>query len=196
MGHKKHCKKCKKNLLKGLKTIDPKLQIQVKNPFPPDPLKLTENLSKIHSRLVERTQLDKRNSKGDVLATRIGSYDYYLPKFKCFVEFDEQQHFTLARAEALKLYPKNTKLGFDKKEWLRLCQTLNRVDLSPPHRDEQRAWLDTIRDLGPLYAKEYLNDLGRLNPTVRIYEGEMAFCQTNEKSIVAFLKSKLAKASK
>lgn len=79
--------------------------------------------------------------------------DFFIPKPGFIVELDESQHFTPLRKIALEHYPKELKLGFNKKRWIDLCVQINRLDNDPPYRDEQRAWYDTIRDFLPLIKK-------------------------------------------
>jgi hypothetical protein len=94
--------------------------------------------------------------------------DYFLPARRVVVEFDETQHFTAPRRLTLALYPVNFPLGFDRARWMTLCAKLDRHDDSPPHRDEQRAWLDVLRD--------FASALGVNRPTVRIYAGDNVWC--------------------
>jgi len=77
------------------------------------------------------------------------------------------------RAVALKSYPANLKLGFDRKGWLDRCLELNARDNDPPYRDEQRAWYDTLRDFCGLI-------LGL--PTVRLLPQEARWCSFNASS--------------
>lgn len=94
--------------------------------------------------------------------------DYFLPKHRIAVEFDESQHFTAPRRLTLDLYPSEVPLGFGRDRWMDLCVKLNRKDNSPPYRDEQRAWLDVLRDFSSVF-------LGN-KPTVRIYAGAEKWC--------------------
>lgn len=73
--------------------------------------------------------------------------DFTIPDERLIVEYDERQHFTTQRAEALKLYPSTLLLGFDRLEWIRVCEAIRARDPSPPHRDEQRAFYDSLRDV-------------------------------------------------
>jgi very-short-patch-repair endonuclease len=73
--------------------------------------------------------------------------DFFLPSQGLIIEYDERQHFTLQRAKALELYPPNLVLGFDREEWLSACRTLQATDPTPPYRDEQRAFYDSLRDI-------------------------------------------------
>jgi hypothetical protein len=97
--------------------------------------------------------------------------DFYVPREGLIVEFDESQHFTMPRAVALEMYPATVReaLGFDTVRWVALCRTLNKRDPSPIDRDEQRAWLDTLRDFAPLI-------LGR-GRTVRLFARDNVWCE-------------------
>ncbi|MCL1834460.1 MAG: hypothetical protein FWG49_08170 [Leptospirales bacterium] len=87
------------------------------------------------------------------------------------LEFDESQHFTHLRKIALENYPKTLNLGFNREKWMDLCKSLDRHDIDPIYRDEQRAWYDTLRDFAPLI-------LG-IAPTVRLYASDFIWCQLN-----------------
>jgi hypothetical protein len=95
--------------------------------------------------------------------------DYFVRSIGLIVEFDETQHFTRPRAITLESYPETLTLGFERKQWQRLCAELNRHDNSPPYRDEQRAWFDTLRDFAP----EWIGG----PPVIRIYAGDEVWCQ-------------------
>jgi len=94
--------------------------------------------------------------------------DFFVANPPFILEFDESQHFTRARLEALSLYPENIKLGFPLNRWQDLCRQVDAQDQQPIDRDERRAWYDTLRDLVPsLYG---------FKPTIRLYAGEFAWC--------------------
>jgi hypothetical protein len=181
--HKRnHCMNCKKIFLKCLLDLDPDTEEQYKNPLPKGLDTLSPYLIKIHDILMNLSKKDNRGPKGNVLSKAFKPYDYFLPKYNCFVEFDEQQHFTLPRLISLGLYPNDIHLGFDKAKWETLCKDLEKTDRDPPHRDEQRAWLDTIRDLAHVYHSKYYNGLLEIRPTIRFYERELAFCESFHKT--------------
>ncbi len=73
--------------------------------------------------------------------------DFFVPDERLIVEYDERQHFTLQRAKCLDLYPPDLDLGFDHAEWIDACNAIKATDPSPPHRDEQRAFYDSLRDI-------------------------------------------------
>jgi hypothetical protein len=181
--HKKnHCQNCKKIFFNCLVSIDPNATEQFKTPLPKTLDKLSPHLVKIHDTLIALSKKDNRGPNDNSLSKVFRPYDYFLPKYNCFVEFDEQQHFTLPRLISLGLYPNDIPLGFNKTKWENLCKDLDKTDRDPPHRDEQRAWLDTIRDLGHVYHSQYFNGLLEISPTIRIYEGELAFCESFNKT--------------
>lgn len=141
---------------------------------------------------MKRSKDDGRGPSGSILSKTCKPFDYYLPESNCFLEFDEPQHFTLARADSLRLYPKNISLGFDKKKWIGLCDKLHRTDRDPPHRDEQRAWLDTLRGLGPIFGKSFLPpEMRQLRPTVRVYEKDFEPFKADVKLIAEYLRDLL-----
>jgi hypothetical protein len=73
--------------------------------------------------------------------------DFFIPSEQLLIEYDERQHFTVQRATALELYPPDIRLGFDRQEWIDTCQNIRATDPLPPHRDEQRAFYDSLRDI-------------------------------------------------
>lgn len=66
------------------------------------------------------------------------------------------------------MYAGHHPLGFPAKRWLELCEKHDAKDGSPPYRDEQRAWYDTLRDLVPVAEG--------LRPTVRLYARDQVWC--------------------
>jgi hypothetical protein len=73
--------------------------------------------------------------------------DFHIPSHRLIIEYDERQHFTLPRGTALGLYPHDLHFGFDLEEWIDACHQTRANDPTPPYRDEQRAFYDTLRDL-------------------------------------------------
>ena len=100
--------------------------------------------------------------------------DFWIPEPGFIVEFDESQHFTSPRKLALGEYPDEHPLGFSARRWIALCEHHDAKDNDPPFRDEQRAWYDTLRDLVP--------SLEGLQPTVRLYARDLAWCSLNPDS--------------
>lgn len=103
---------------------------------------LPADLAKIREALVAHRGFDAFDTPGRRLRC-----DFFLPSARSIVEVDERQHFTSARAVALRSYAPGTDLGFDTSRWIQECERIAAVDPSPPHRDEQRAYYDSVRDL-------------------------------------------------
>ncbi|TAJ44056.1 hypothetical protein [Methanofollis fontis] len=108
-----------------------------------------------------------RNAEDFVRAGYV-DVDFYVPEPGFAVEFDESQHFTRPRHIALEAYPPHLKVGYPVHRWKTLCEEIDAHDSDPPYRDEQRAWYDTLRD--------FLPEIKGFLPTVRLYAGEMAWC--------------------
>ncbi len=109
-----------------------------------------------------------------VKAKTVPSVDFFMPLQKFIVEFDESQHFTLPRKIALEHYPESLETGFDKKRWIHLSEKIRAKDSDPPHRDEQRAWYDTLRD--------FLPTVQGLKPTIRLYSKDYVWCSLSPES--------------
>ncbi|MGE5499544.1 MAG: hypothetical protein ACM3Q2_15795 [Syntrophothermus sp.] len=73
--------------------------------------------------------------------------DMVISKHKIIIEYDERQHFSLARKKSLLNYPKGVQLFYDKGKWLTACESIRAVDNCPPGRDEVRAFYDSVRDI-------------------------------------------------
>lgn len=73
--------------------------------------------------------------------------DFVCESKKLIFEYDERQHFSLARKAALESYPEKLPLDFDKLKWISACEQIKAKDNFPPNRDETRAYYDSIRDL-------------------------------------------------
>ncbi|MGC9344689.1 MAG: hypothetical protein ACP5E3_18425, partial [Bacteroidales bacterium] len=97
--------------------------------------------------------------------------DYFVPDPGFIVEFDESQHFTICRKEALTAYPDELVLGFSREKWINLCDRIESKDNDPAYRDEQRAWYDTLRD--------FLPTIENLQPTIRLYSKDFQWCKLN-----------------
>ena len=109
-----------------------------------------------------------------VRAETVAPCDFWIPNPGFIVEFDESQHFTIPRKLALSAYRDDHPLGFSRDRWIALCEKHNARYNDPPYRDEQRAWYDTLRDLIP--------SLEGLQPTVRIYASDFAWCSLDPDS--------------
>ena len=104
--------------------------------------RLDECLAAIHSKL--------RSHRGhDAFATEgfQPCCDFFVPKKCLLIEYDERQHFTIPRSMSLRLYPSDMKLNFDRFRWIDTCNMTKANDPTPPFRDEQRAFYDTLRDI-------------------------------------------------
>jgi len=108
-----------------------------------------------------------------VRTKRLPGCDYYLPEQSRIIEFDERQHFSIPRKISLQMYPEGLELGFDRLRYISLCEDIKAIDndKNVPHRDEQRAWLDTLRDFLPL--------IYGLKPTIRIYSKDFNWRMLN-----------------
>lgn len=91
----------------------------------------------------------------------LANCDIYIPGEQRIVELDEVRHFTELRAVALKNYPKELTIAFNKEEYADYCNRIKMKDNDPPCRDEQRAWYDTLRDFLPFSDSKY-------QPVIRI----------------------------
>ncbi len=99
-----------------------------------------------------------------VNAKSLPRVDYFIPKHKLIIEFDESQHFIKPKEITLGFYPHTEEFGFSVNRWRKLCQKINKHDNHPPYRDEQRAWYDTLRDFAPfLWRKSRISLRFRLN---------------------------------
>lgn len=114
---------------------------------------------------------DYRGLKDFVRTKTLPNCDFFVPNPGLIVEFDESQHFTVARKIALELYPNKMGIGFSTKKWIELCEKINAKDNYPPYRDEQRAWYDTLRD--------FLPEIKSLNPTIRLFARDFSWCSLN-----------------
>jgi len=120
--------------------------IEIEAQFPwlmvPRPDQMDETISTIFHALQAM-----RNFSGFITPSTSLKCDFFLPGEQLIVEYDERQHFTLQRAKALELYPPNLPLSFDREEWINTCRTIRATDTTPPYRDEQRAFYDSLRDI-------------------------------------------------
>jgi len=109
-----------------------------------------------------------RGYKDFIRSQMLPPCDFFIPNRGFIVEFDESQHFTTCRKIVLSEYPERLELGFDRKKWIKLCETINAKDNDPPYRDEQRAWYDTLRDFIPA--------IKGLKPTLRLFSQDFQWC--------------------
>jgi len=132
------------------------------------------SLKKIYDELVKN-----EGNNNFVKQNKLREADVFIDSENCLLELDEPQHFTKARKIALLNYPDNLELGFDRKQWMDLCDKIDAHD-SDIHRDTNRAWYDTLRDFAPFIIKT--------KPTIRLYLGEIEYCLYNPNSEVDVLK--------
>lgn len=161
--HNESCRECKKRVfeLLGAAFENVEEQYNLKLPATLDGYKgkaFYSDLKAIYESLQKY-----RGFREFVKAKNLPNVDFFVHNPKMIVEFDESQHFTVPRAIALRNYPSNTILGFDRDKWMERCLALKRKDNNPPYRDEQRAWYDTLRDFADI-------------PTIRLLPEEAVWC--------------------
>jgi len=168
--HNVSCKVCKQRVFELLKKIYGKVEKNYSVDIATKPEYFSDSnqypkLDEIFSHLSAL-----RGYTDLVQKEKLNTCDYFIPDKQIVVEFDEPQHFTTARKKSLELYKKSD-FSFDVKKWIKLCEETNAKDndKNVPHRDEQRAWLDTIRDFIPLLKKNF-------NPTIRLYAKDFVWC--------------------
>lgn len=185
MRHLDSCKKCKTVLLETLimefgeviEQWSPEWPCQIQD------IRASNFIQRSIKSSLIRIYQSLQNHRGHtkfVRRRKLPACDYYIPALNLILEFDESQHFTSPRALTLKNYPKQNKLGYNKREWIERCDKIDRHDNDPPHRDETRAWYDTLRDLLP-------PNFG-MKPTVRIFSKQMIWCQEST-LLKAYVKS-------
>lgn len=170
--HNPSCKKCKTKVLKVLKSKYGEGVMLYPLNIPTQLKEYRGTPAYSYLKKIWRALTSYRGHNDLIRKCLVPPVDFFAPSGNRIIEFDELQHFTIPRRIALSLYPPGMKLGFNKKQWVRLCEDLNRHDNDPPHRDEQRAWLDTLRDFWPW--------LQGWPPIVRLYAKETAWCRQDE----------------
>lgn len=168
--HDERCSECKETIRKLLDRIYGKVELNFKFKVGtrPEEFKNTpfyDDLVRIY-----RVLQNYRGFREFVKAKTLPRCDFFIPRPGFIVEFDESQHFTVPRKIALERYPE-LELGFDKEEWIMLCEKIRASDNNPPYRDEQRAWYDTLRD--------FLPSIKGLKPTVRLFAKSFVWCSLN-----------------
>lgn len=118
------------------------------------------------------------------------AFDIFVRGPRILIEFDERQHFTPARAAALRAYPSKMELGFDIDRWITLCEQIRAGDNYPKFRDEQRAFYDALRDLAP--------DRLEMPPIVRVFEEDVRWeCEgARQSKHAALLMRRIAQLSR
>ena len=72
--------------------------------------------------------------------------DFVCESRKLIIEYDERQHFSMARRISLLAYP-DISLCYDKNLWVQACTDIQAKDNQPRDRDEVRAYYDSVRDI-------------------------------------------------
>jgi hypothetical protein len=177
-GHSQSCKECKAAIYQLLAdTFGPGAVVQQYRLRLPSTLQGYEQHPSFSTLAAIESELKAyRGFIRFVSRRNLPPVDFFVRSVGLIVEFDEAQHFTKPRAIALERYPATLTLGFSRERWLQLCAELNRHDNSPPYRDEQRAWFDTLSDFAPAC-------LG-LQPVVRIYAGAANWCRLDRREWV------------
>jgi hypothetical protein len=193
MGNKRHderCHDCKDRVRMLLTAIFDRVEANWDLDLPAKVADYTgtsiyEILKKIHEALCKY-----RGFELFVKSKKLPRVDFFIPEKKIVIEFDESQHFTKPRAIALQHYPRGKNFGFSIERWRALCEELNSKDNSPPYRDEQRAWYDTLRDLSPILWKR--------GKTVRLYSRDLVWCslRPNRQSDLLSIKRLISERSR
>jgi len=166
--HYENCRDCKDSVKNFLASIFGTTVVNSDIDLPSRLEKYTntsvyKELEKIYNKICEY-----RGIKNFVKAKKLPRVDFFVPKKKIIIEYDESQHFTKPREIALSHYPKSKNYGYSTRRWCELCSELNRKDNDPPYRDEQRAWYDTLRDFAPFIWGE--------GTTIRLYSRDLVWC--------------------
>lgn len=124
-----------------------------------------QEVRSLYDGLTASARADNRLPVGEQLVKRWTlSWDIFCPSLGRFIEVDERQHFSRVRLERIrKTQPENWAPEYPSYFWEHVFDDRLKSpsrDLDPPHRDEQRAYLDEMRDRLPC-----LYGLGR---TVRV----------------------------
>jgi hypothetical protein len=166
--HYERCPKCKRTIEIMLRKIygNVKCNYKIETGTKPEDYK-DSTLYPILEEIFSELQ-NLRGHKDFVRSRVLPPCDFFIPNHGFIVEFDESQHFTYCRKVALSKYPESLELGFDRKKWIKLCETINAKDNDPPYRDEQRAWYDTLRDFIPA--------IKGLRPTLRLFSQDFQWC--------------------
>ena len=171
-GHPESCSECKNaiaDLLRALYGSFGVVKAEHKLALPARLDLLRDSVDYKALRTIYQALVGHRGHENFVRRPRMASSDYWIEEPNFVVELDESQHFSAARAVALRAYPDSLALGYDRGAWIELCERLNRRDGDPPYRDEQRAWYDTVRDFVPSLRSGS-------GPTVRIRMGGYPWC--------------------
>lgn len=166
--HSQHCRECKLRIRELLAVLYGDCRVDHFFGWPSRPDAYAGSRLGTTLRCIYDALCRHRGYRDFIRAQAMPPCDYYVPRPGFIVELDEEQHFTRPRLAALRCYPAELSMGFDVRAWMRLCESLDREDPTPPDRDERRAWYDCLRDLLPPYYG--------LEPTVRLYAGALPWC--------------------
>lgn len=167
-GHSQRCSECKNTIIEMLWRLFGEVKIEHKFDidFPGEESHKQPFLTQLMT--IKGALESFRHFTDFAKAKKLPRCDVYVPDPGFILEMDESQHFSQARKVSLLNYPKEFKVGYDLQEWMNYCDQINASDTDPPHRDEQRAWYDTLRDFIPTVMN--------LKPTVRIRMGSHPWC--------------------
>jgi len=169
--HSEHCDKCKDRIEQLLKFLYGSVVRNWKSGLPARPEKLSDGPAAEALRRIYRELTELRGHENLVGQDQLPPCDYFVPSPGFVVEVDERQHFTAPRRASLKNYGSPARFGFSVRRWAQLCERIDAHDNDPPHRDEQRAWYDTLRDHLHLLLPSKV-----ACPTVRIFAGDHRWC--------------------
>ncbi len=166
--HSAHCRACKERVRELLTAIYGHCRVNYSSNWSAQPddyinTPIGELLRRIRTALGEL-----RGHRDFVKSLVVPPCDFYVAAPPFIVEFDESQHFSRSRLNALSLYPTTGQWGFSVSEWQELCRRIDARDNTPVDRDERRAWYDAMRDLVP--------PLHGFQPTVRLYAEAYPWC--------------------
>lgn len=172
--HSEHCRRCKEQVRQLLAAIYGDCLVGYSFPWPASPEEYKKTIMEDTLRQILAALEQLRGHRNFIKSVQVPPSDFFVPNPPFILEFDESQHFTLARLVTLSLYRPELKVGFPIARWKDLCRSIDARDDEPPDRDERRAWYDTLRDLVPA--------LHGLKPTVRIYSNEFRWCSLDSGS--------------
>lgn len=166
--HSGHCRACKERVGELLITLYGECLTNHSFPWSARPEDYADTAIGAALLRIRAGLAQSRGHRDFIKSPRVPPCDYYVPKQKLIVEFDENQHFSRPRLVALSLYPVEVKCGFSLARWEELCRAIDAHDDIPFDRDERRAWYDTLRDLVPA--------IHGFNPTIRLYAEDFEWC--------------------
>ncbi|MCD6535735.1 MAG: hypothetical protein J7K49_01715 [Thaumarchaeota archaeon] len=166
--HDERCRRCKETIRRLLERIYGRVEVNYKFEVGtrPEDYEGTPYYGKLKE--IYEVLQNHRGFRNFVRVKTLPYCDFFVPDPGFILEFDESQHFTLSRKIALKRYPSDLELGFDRERWIRFCERIDSKDNDPRYRDEQRAWYDTLRDFLPAIIG--------LKPTVRLFARDFVWC--------------------